>query len=357
MHIEPTARQLAAVMAQKGAPSFASLAEQIPGVERVEERRISPLASGRFPQEVGPRPTLELRAIWLKSAVIIGGLNYDLDAENPLEDEGMGSIHRSSRFNRDNQEAFRALGLDSEGEPYLGHEAVYEGVVERVLEHIKGDRNLRRRLERSMRRWGLHDPSELEGLIRSVCEGPAWPDDLSMEFSLKYCYRLKEGRVADQRLAEDCEALSDFIENARMPAWEQARAEGKIGNPLAVILDVYEHSGIMFSVSGHGPQCQWDTSSGGALWVPDDVAHDCIMTSSDPRPKHELAREYAEQACEAYTAWCNGQTFLVSMFAVDRHTGAVLDDHADVYGGVVGSDEAETKMEEALLALARDFAS
>ena len=357
MHIEPTARQLAAVIARKGAPSFTSQAEQIPGVERVEERRISPLASGRLPQEVGPRPSLELRAVWLKDAVIIGGLDYDHDAESPLEDDGMGKIYRSSRFNRDNQEAYEALGLDSEGRPNLDLPAVYPIVVERVMKHIESDRNLKRRLERSMRRWGRKDPGELQVAIEIVCEGSAYPDDLSTELSGEYCYRLKEGKEADRRFAEDCEALSDLIGESWEPAWEQARDAGEVGNPLAVILDVYEHSGIMFSVSGYGPQCQWDTSSGGALWVPDDVAHDCIMTSSDPRPKHELAREYAEQACEAYTSWCNGQTYAVSCFAVDRHTGAILGDNVEDYGGVVGSEEAETDMEEAVLAMAKDLAS
>lgn len=96
MHIEPTASQLAEIMARKGAPSFATLAEQIRGVERVEEGRISALSSGRLPQEVGPRPELELRAIWLKSMVIVGGLDHDQDAENPLDDDGAGKIYRSS---------------------------------------------------------------------------------------------------------------------------------------------------------------------------------------------------------------------------------------------------------------------
>ena len=354
MHIEPTARQLAAVIARKGKPSFAKRAGEFPGVERIEEGKISPLASGRLPHEIGSRPDLELRAIWFGPVVVVGGLSYDQDAENPLDNEGEGTIYRFSRFNGDNQEAFRALGLDSEGEPFLGHPAVHQGVVERVMGHINGDRNLLRRLERSMRRWGKKDPSELEGLIRSVCEGPAWPDDLSTELTREYCYRLKEGAGPDRRFAEDCEALSEFIEQARLPAWEQARSEGKVGNPLTVVLDVYEHSGIMFSVANHGVQCPWDTAKGGAIWVPDDVAHDCIMTDEDPRPKYELAKEYAESACEAYTAWCNGQTFVVAAFALDRHTGAILGDLAVDYGGVVGFDNAESEMEDAVLGITRN---
>lgn len=356
MHIEPTARQLAEIIALKRAPSFASLAEQIPGVERVEEGRISALESGRLPEEVGPRPELELRAIWLKSVVVVGGLDHDLNAENPLNDDGMGKIYRCSRWNSENSEAYEALGLDSEGRPNLDLPAVYPIVVERVMKHIQGDRNLKARLERSMRRWGHKDPSELQVAIEVVCEGSAYPDDLSTELTGEYCYRLKEGREADRRFAEDCEALSDLISRSWEPAWEEARDRGEVGNPLAVILDVFEHGGIMFSVSGYGPQCQWDTTIGGAIWVPDDVAHDCIMTSEDPRPKHELAREYAEQACKAYTAWCNGQTYVVSAFAVDRQTGAIVDGHEESFGDVVGYSEAEDEMEQQLLAMAKSLA-
>lgn len=356
MHIEPTAGQLAAIMARKGARSFAMRAGEIPGVERVEEGKISQLASGRLPQEIGLRPNLGLRAIWFGPVVVVGGLSYDDGAENPLDVEGAGEIHRFHSYGRGcNKKAYQALGRDAEGDPYLGHPAVTEGVAERLLSHLKKDRSLRRRLERSMSRWGRYEPSMLEGYLRSLCEGPAWGDDISTELTGEYVYRLKEGTAADKRFAEDCEALSDFIEEARLPAWKQAVAEGKVGDPLAVLLDVYEHTGIVFSLAGYGPQCPWDTTRPGAVWVPDDVAHDCIMTDDDPRPKHELAREYAESACKAYTAWSNGQTFIVSAYALDRHTGAILGDRAVDYGGVTGFDEAESELEDVILGIAKNL--
>lgn len=45
-------------------------------------------------------------------------------------------------------------------------------------------------------------------------------------------------------------------------------------NPHAVLLDVYEHSGTSWSLSGEGMQCQWDTSKAAGVWVPDD---ECIQ--------------------------------------------------------------------------------
>lgn len=41
------------------------------------------------------------------------------------------------------------------------------------------------------------------------------------------------------------------------------------GNPDAVFLDVYDHSGQSWSITGGGMQCRWDTSSGAGAWVPD----------------------------------------------------------------------------------------
>lgn len=47
-------------------------------------------------------------------------------------------------------------------------------------------------------------------------------------------------------------------------------------DPDAVLLDIYEHGGVAYSVSGQGTQCRWDTSSGAAVWVPDDACRERI---------------------------------------------------------------------------------
>jgi hypothetical protein len=45
-------------------------------------------------------------------------------------------------------------------------------------------------------------------------------------------------------------------------------------NKYAVLLDVYDHGGQVYSISGEGMQCRWDTARGGAVWVPDDCARE-----------------------------------------------------------------------------------
>lgn len=40
------------------------------------------------------------------------------------------------------------------------------------------------------------------------------------------------------------------------------------GNLNAVLLDVYEHGGRVWSITGGGTRCRWDTSTGVGAWVP-----------------------------------------------------------------------------------------
>ena len=42
------------------------------------------------------------------------------------------------------------------------------------------------------------------------------------------------------------------------------------GNVNAVLLDVYSHSGQIWSITGGGMRCQWDTSVGAGAWVPSE---------------------------------------------------------------------------------------
>lgn len=94
---------------------------------------------------------------------------------------------------------------------------------------------------------------------------------------------LPDGRVVVGYLVvdDDCEnplANCDgmgYIHSRNSQAFYEAVGqniyEEKYGkpNPLAVLLDCYEHSLVSWSVSGEGTQCQWDTSHSAGVWVPD----------------------------------------------------------------------------------------
>ncbi len=59
------------------------------------------------------------------------------------------------------------------------------------------------------------------------------------------------------------------------------RDKSRKPNPMAVLLDVYDHSGQVYAVSGSQaarmfPDQQWDVAHGGAVWVPDDCCEETI---------------------------------------------------------------------------------
>lgn len=109
--------------------------------------------------------------------------------------------------------------------------------------------------------------------------------------------------------------------------------EGEDRNPHAVLLDVYEHSGVSYSVAGHGMQCQFDTARGGAVWVPSEALLS-DLTGPDAQTR---ALELARQACETYTDWCNGNCYGVVVLTFDLE-GVLLED--DACWGYIGDDYA-----------------
>jgi hypothetical protein len=84
------------------------------------------------------------------------------------------------------------------------------------------------------------------------------------------------------------------------------RYEGGERNPHAVLLDVYEHGGVSYSLQGAGTQCRFDTARAGAVWVPSKaLLKDAPGGDADWR----WAARCAEMAAAEYTAWCNGQCY------------------------------------------------
>jgi hypothetical protein len=195
--------------------------------------------------------------------------------------------------------------------------------------------------------------------------------------------------------------------------YETLRNLRLIGNPFVQVLDVYEHSGTSFSISGEGTQCRWDTARGGAVWVPDDVARkECESRSRayafgrvlggvsksgrfqalfEPTPSKQkslgmfedwgsaykalcekvqqeglvpktleqkslgqgrAAEELARQALAEYNAWLNGDCWgcVVIEVELDEHENFKLVRELDACWGYIGSDYAEEALQEAVTA-------
>lgn len=100
-------------------------------------------------------------------------------------------------------------------------------------------------------------------------------------------------------------------------AWIDEQVEqGKTLFPV----DVYEHGLISYSLSGTGPQCDFDTARGGA----------CIAIPNDYTNPEEAARGILQD----YTDWCNGRVYIVYTVPVDRPydyeaVGGYIGDYAE----------------------------
>jgi len=79
--------------------------------------------------------------------------------------------------------------------------------------------------------------------------------------------------------------------------------QAKLNDGRAFLLDYYEHGQCMWSLSGGGPQCRWDTSrfAGILLWeAENEGAHPSTA---------EERTEWAKSAVEMFTSWCNGEVY------------------------------------------------
>ena len=104
----------------------------------------------------------------------------------------------------------------------------------------------------------------------------------------------------------------------------EAAKDLNAGKPERVIvLDVYEHSGIVFSLAGHGPADYggWDTSRGGAVLIVKDQFREEFDGLSD-----EQRVELAEGFLSEFNNWANGEVY---GYAVER---LELCDHGEWHG-------------------------
>lgn len=72
---------------------------------------------------------------------------------------------------------------------------------------------------------------------------------------------------------------------------------------LAFILDYYEHGPGMYSLSGEGPRCQWDTATVAGVLVWDHPPGE--MGAKTYADRAEDARRFLEE----YNAWANGWVY------------------------------------------------
>ena len=213
--------------------------------------------------------------------LVVAYLSHDDDCQNPLEDWcSMGKVIGRGKYEtrrHDESELFEALGLDRNGDP--NYELVQDDLNEAWKEYIESI---------TEDRW-LEFFKEL-GVWDETWDGPdfnhamnQWRDNLMdvdafYEGDIKYAF-MEANKYVDWAYDPSnndvglASMVFDFnVEKVTHDLWIKAREEGRIGDRDAVMLDVYDHSGLHWSISGGGMQCLWDTSRGAGVWVPDDEA-------------------------------------------------------------------------------------
>ena len=92
----------------------------------------------------------------------------------------------------------------------------------------------------------------------------------------------------------------------------------KLAVGTAFILSCYQHSGVVWSLKGSGPQCQFDTAQvAGILFVP-------RVRGENLEKRAERARDFLK----TYNAWCNGEVYGL----VAKRDGEVIDSLWGFYG-------------------------
>lgn len=201
------------------------------------------------------------------------GRSHDQDCEDPLTScDGEGAIQwhpQHRRYGSSESTYYAALGLTTEGDPDFSSDAVQAVMRQKGFELLQKDRSLMAKLRQHRRSYGK--PETHASIFADLTV-------LFETYSIEECNEYDIARALFGYHSRELENVVEPIvelfadEDFQQKAWQEARP----GDVDAVLLDCYEHSGIALSIHGAGMQCQFDTSRGAAVWVPDACARDEI---------------------------------------------------------------------------------
>jgi hypothetical protein len=230
-------------------------------------------------------PVIEQRG----NLLVVGYLADDEDCEDPLRScDGDGRIYNAHRnAGKDSHSAMQdALGLDSDWAPELKTDGVWtrtaDGLMPAINKALGSNVSLLFPLIRGMKEcWdcaaGESVIEHAKNLLKKgFCEGDETAWELTQTLSGRSS-GISDDLVSVVATLWEEVVGSEYISDHWKQSWDDLRSEGKVGDPHAVLLDCYEHGGIMWSISGGGTQCRWDTASGGGVWVPDTSAREEIL--------------------------------------------------------------------------------
>lgn len=304
-------------------------------------RRVSEIDVDGLTAELSFEPSSAMSYVEHKSEkqggmVAVGYLVDDHDVENPLDDcDGMGHIYSSHCHSGQHAKMQTVLGLDSDWQRDLSLRVVERDAESALMELV------RTRLQ-----------VDLVAFILECANNNGMSRDQALEyFVVDFTGQLPYHR--ETWLTEKVRALVTW-DSLLDEAWQLARLSGQVGDPHTVMLDCYEHGGQVWSVTGSGPQCLFDTARGAGVWVPDQCLReelDSIKTNEGIDAARTKAVEFARQALGSYNAWLAGDCYgvAVDVFSIEGDRLKLIDESA--VWGYVGRKLAEESLSEEIRAV------
>ena len=122
-----------------------------------------------------------------------------------------------------------------------------------------------------------------------------------------------------------------------------------------VVLDVYSHSGEVWSFTGQGTQCKWDTAHGAGALLPSDSMRKLLneLAETDPRDMQVLAREEAQSYLKGFNLLAFGEVYQIVGELVETATGQEVANNVfpDIYSGYLGVEHAQECFDEELCSM------
>jgi hypothetical protein len=163
-----------------------------------------------------------------------------------------------------------------------------------------------------------------------------WPDNVSFNNETNWEPTIIQNQLIafvsfhyDESAVNPCEDFDGFgdirslstkhVNNISIEEIEQLIEHTTDGKEQVIPLSYFEHGQCKWGVKGtmsSMPDFNWDGVNFAGVWIPDD---ECIKSvdiwekeakeKGDPINRNQKFKEMAEQACETYTSYCNGEVY------------------------------------------------
>lgn len=191
----------------------------------------------------------------VENTLVVGYLADTIDPDHPSDIDVFGQIYSSHRLSQTHSEMQDALALDGNWEP---------------------DLELMDRFQKRIRSAWIEAAITSEEFILWCDRNGRIPLLVGNYFTNKAARLWREAQQGNFSLDE-----FEFTSMVVKSVWRDLRNRRLIGDEFVVVLNLTQHGGLHYSVTGRGHVDQWDTSEGCAVWVPSD----CVRPELEKRAK------------------------------------------------------------------------